>query len=518
MTDEATNTGAWSRAPGSSLGARDAVTHRRLQSNGIGMHLAEAGSGPLVVLLHGFPELWYSWRHQLPVLAAAGYHAVAPDLRGYGDSDASVADEGYAPSNLAADVVGLLDALGAEEAVLVGHDWGANIAWACAERFPQRVAALVALSVPYRPRPPMPPSEMLRQFVPGDAPVSPYPLGVTEEELAADPGRSLRRFLYALSGDAPADLVPRLFQQRAPSGRVLDSMPEPEVLPGWLGEADLEEYARAYARTGFRGPLGVYRNQDRDWHEHPEIGTAGVRQPALFIGGRRDPAVLLGSLSRWRRRCRTCAGSSCCPAVATGPSRSAPETSTTSCWTSCGASSAREGRPRPPGVHPHPRTPQAVAAGEEATPERRYPAMAAQDLTCWTQALLLDGALARAEPKTLRSRLLHVAARPHPLPCPPPHPAAASHLARGARACPRVHSAAGPAAALLTPPSNADGLPPRTGHATLPANLPRCPRGSHRSTGSPPDSSQDAAYTTRQPPQATTTTPSRKAEASLGFS
>jgi pimeloyl-ACP methyl ester carboxylesterase len=163
------------------------------------------------------------------VLAVAGYHAVAPDLRGYDGSDASAADESYAPSNLAADVGGLLDALGAEQAVLVGHD--------------------------------------------------------------ADPCRSMRRFLYALSGDAPPDLVPRLFKDQAPSGRA-----EPDELPGWLGERDLDEYARAYARTRFRGPLGVYRNQDRDWHEHPEIGTAGVPQPALFVGGRRDPAVLFGKL------------------------------------------------------------------------------------------------------------------------------------------------------------------------------------------------------------------------------
>ncbi|HZD71481.1 MAG TPA: alpha/beta hydrolase [Actinomycetes bacterium] len=296
MTDEAANSVASTRAPQNSPGAGDAVTHRRLQTNGIGMHLAEAGSGPLVVLLHGFPELWYSWRHQLPALAAAGYHAVAPDLRGYGGTDASAADEGYAPSNLAADVIGLLDALDAEQAVLVGHDWGANVAWACAELFPQRVAGLVALSVPYRPRPPAPPSEVLRRFVPRGAPASPYPLGVTEAELEADPRRSMRLFLYALSGDAPPDLVPRLFKDQAPSGRVLDSMPEPDELPGWLGDADLNEYARAYARTGFRGPLGVYRNQDRDWHEHPEIGTAGVRQPALFIGGRRDPAMLFGKL------------------------------------------------------------------------------------------------------------------------------------------------------------------------------------------------------------------------------
>jgi pimeloyl-ACP methyl ester carboxylesterase len=294
------NQGAGPAAPahaaGSSPPVGEAVRHRRLQANGIGVHVAEAGSGPLVVLLHGFPELWYSWRHQLPVLAAAGYHAVAPDLRGYGGTDASAADEGYAPSNMAADVVGLLDALGAGQAVLAGHDWGANIAWACAELFPQRVAGLVALSVPYRPRTPAPPSEVLRQFLPEGATPSPYPLGVTEAELQADARRSLRLFLYALSGDAPPGLVPRLFKQPAPPGRVLDTMPEPDALPAWLDADDLGQYAQAYARTGFRGPLGVYRNQDRDWHEHPEIGTAGVRQPALFIGGRRDPAVLFGKL------------------------------------------------------------------------------------------------------------------------------------------------------------------------------------------------------------------------------
>src|SRR5262249_13184260 len=156
------------------------------------------------------------------------------------------------------------------------------------ELFPQRVSGLVALSVPYRPRPPVPPSEILRQFLPDGAAPSLYPLGVTEAELDADARRSIRLFMYALSGAAPPDLVPRLFQQRAPSGRVLDSMPQPDTLPAWLGPEDLDRYAGAYARTGFRGPLGVYRNQDRDWHQHPEIGTAGLRQPALFIGGRRD--------------------------------------------------------------------------------------------------------------------------------------------------------------------------------------------------------------------------------------
>jgi pimeloyl-ACP methyl ester carboxylesterase len=119
-------------------------------------------------------------------------------------------------------------------------------------------------------------------------------LGVTQAELAADARRTLRRFMYALSGDAPPDFVPRLFKGRAAPGGVLDGMPEPDKLPGWLGDQDLEPYTEAYARTGFWGALGVYRNQDRDWEEHPEIGTAGVEQPALFVGGRRDPAVLFG--------------------------------------------------------------------------------------------------------------------------------------------------------------------------------------------------------------------------------
>jgi pimeloyl-ACP methyl ester carboxylesterase len=296
MANQVAHQGASPRAPHSASGSREAVRNRQVRTNGITMHVAEAGSGPPVILLHGFPELWYSWRHQLPALAAAGYHAVAPDLRGYGGTDTSPSDEGYALSNLAADVVGLLDALGVEQAVLIGHDWGANIAWACAELFPARVAGLVALSVPYRPRSPAPPSEVLRQFVADGATPSPYPLGVTEAELDADPRRSMRLFMYALSGDAPPDLVPRLFKEHAPSGRVLDSMPEPDTLPGWLDEQDLDVYAQAYARTRFRGPLGLYRNQDRDWYEHPEIGTRGVRQPALFIGGRRDPAVLFGKL------------------------------------------------------------------------------------------------------------------------------------------------------------------------------------------------------------------------------
>jgi pimeloyl-ACP methyl ester carboxylesterase len=274
------------------------ITHQRVQTNGIRMHIGEAGTGPLVVLLHGFPELWYSWRHQLPALAKAGYHAVAPDLRGYGDTDAPTEIAAYSMRNLTGDVIGLLDAAGVEKAVLVGHDWGANIAWACAELYPGRVAGIVALSVPYHPRMPSAPTRMLRQFSPDTFNFALYfqQPGVAETELEADPRRSLQLFLHALSGEAPPDLVPYLFTRKPASAGVLDGMPEPERLPAWLTEADLDFYARSFVKTGFGGALGPYRNMDRDWQEMPLVGTAGVSHPALFIGGRRDSAVLFGRL------------------------------------------------------------------------------------------------------------------------------------------------------------------------------------------------------------------------------
>ena len=274
------------------------VMHRRVRSNGINVHIAEAGQGPLVVLLHGFPELWYSWRHQLPALAEAGYHALAPDLRGYGETDAPEAVESYSMLNMTADVIGLLDAMGAEKAVIVGHDWGANIAWACAELYPQRVAAVVALSIPYKLRTPAPPTQMMKQWSRGSFSFQEYfeKPGVAEAELEADVRRSLRLFLYALSGDAPPDLVPYLFTGKPADARVLDGMPEPQALPAWLTEADLDYYTQAFERTGFRGALNRYRNIDRDWEELPGVGAAGVKQPALFIGGERDTAVLFGSL------------------------------------------------------------------------------------------------------------------------------------------------------------------------------------------------------------------------------
>jgi pimeloyl-ACP methyl ester carboxylesterase len=272
------------------------ITHRRVHANGIQLHLAEAGDGFPVVFLHGFPELWYTWRHQLAPVAAAGYRAVALDVRGYGESDAPREVERYRMLELTADVSGVLDALGAERGVLVGHDWGARIAWHFAQLHPERTAAVVALSVPFFPRAPT--VEELKRLS-GDA--FNFALyfqepGVAEAELEADVRRTLRLFMYALSGDAPPDLLDALFRRKPATAGALDGVPEPPALPPWLGEADLDAYAAAFARTGFRGALNRYRNMDRDARDLGHLAAVKVAAPALFIGGDRDSAVRYGSL------------------------------------------------------------------------------------------------------------------------------------------------------------------------------------------------------------------------------
>jgi len=277
------------------------ITHRTVESNGIKLHIAEAGQGPPVVLVHGFPELWYSWRHQLPALAEAGYHAIAPDVRGYGGSDAPQPIEAYSMRHMTADVAGLLDALGERSAVVVGHDWGAPIAWHCALLYPERFSAVVAMSVPFLPRAPMPPTQLFKQAFANSFFYMLYfqEPGVAEGELEADVRRSMRVFLYTASGDAPEGLA---LAQKPKDSTFLEGMPEPERLPAWLTEADLDVYTKEFERTGYRGGLNRYRNMDRDWEELSELGGAKVQQPALFIGGDRDPVLRFTALDAMREQ------------------------------------------------------------------------------------------------------------------------------------------------------------------------------------------------------------------------
>ena len=265
------------------------ITHRELETNGIRMHVAEQGTGPLVVLCHGFPESWYSWRHQLAALSAAGFHAVAPDMRGYGRTDAPAEIEAYTLCHLVGDMVGLVGALGETSAVIAGHDWGAPVAWHAALMRPDVFRAVIGLSVPYRPRGPVRPTTAMPRT---DDTVF-YQLyfqtpGVAEAELEQDVRATIRRLAHGGSGDAPARetiaMVPR-------QGGFLQYMTDPETLPPWLTAADVEFYAGELARTGFRGGLNWYRNIDRSWELLAPFAGARVSVPALYVAGDRDLVV-----------------------------------------------------------------------------------------------------------------------------------------------------------------------------------------------------------------------------------
>jgi pimeloyl-ACP methyl ester carboxylesterase len=264
------------------------IKQRTIKANGINMRIAEAGEGPLVLLLHGFPESWYSWRHQLPELAAAGFHAVAPDQRGYCGADKPQDIQDYDIRHLTADAAGVLDALGEQTAVVVGHDWGAIVAWNSALLHEDRFRAVCAMSVPYTGRAPMPPLQLMKAFA-GDNFF--YILyfqepGVAEAELEADVRHSMRSFMYAASGDVPEGQGE--FWQKPKDAKFLTGLPMPEKLPDWLTEEDLDYYVSQFEESGFRGPINWYRNFDRNWEITPELATAQVKQPALFIAGERD--------------------------------------------------------------------------------------------------------------------------------------------------------------------------------------------------------------------------------------
>jgi pimeloyl-ACP methyl ester carboxylesterase len=274
------------------------IRHSMVETNGIRTHMAECGNGPLVVLCHGFPESWYSWRHQLRALADAGFRAVAPDMRGYGQTDRPEPIESYTLLHLVGDMVGLLDALGAETAVIAGHDWGAPVAWNAALLRPDRFRAVIGLSVPLRPRSPVRPTTAMPQTA--DAVFYQLyfqPPGVAEAELDADPRGFVRGMLFGASGDATR---PQGDMATVPRARGMQTWAaaDPPTLPGWIAEPDIDFYAGEFARTGFRGGLNWYRNIDRNWELLAPFAGVQVRVPALYIAGDRDLVVGFKGMDR----------------------------------------------------------------------------------------------------------------------------------------------------------------------------------------------------------------------------
>lgn len=266
------------------------IVQRSIRSNGIQMHLAEAGEGPAVILCHGFPESWYSWRHQLVALANAGYRAIAPHMRGYGLTDKPEAIDQYTMFHLTGDMVGVLDALELKQAAIVGHDWGAPVAWHCALFRPDRFPAVVGLSVPFRPRAPARPTTVMPRT--DDAVF--YQLhfqepGVAEADFEKDIRATIRGALFSLSGDAKPDAAGGLgMVPLKGGGGGLGHTATPEVLPGWLTEADVDTYAAEFRKSGFRGGLNWYRNIDRNWELLAPWTGAKVDVPALYVAGDRD--------------------------------------------------------------------------------------------------------------------------------------------------------------------------------------------------------------------------------------
>ncbi|GAB2695963.1 alpha/beta hydrolase [Nocardia thraciensis] len=262
-------------------------THRFVETGEARMHVAEQGEGYPVVFCHGFPHGWFVWHRQLSAVAAAGYRAIAPDLRGYGRTESPEGVEAHTNRAVIGDLLGLLDDIGAERAVFAGLDFGAQLVWELALRAPERVAAVFVLNNPFAPRPPKPPSAFwtkaaVRHFLHLSYFQTP---GVADAELAARPREFLERVYYSLSGD-----YHYLDTWKNPPGLgYLDVLPDAPPLPwSWLSESELDTLATEFERTGFTGGLTWYRALDRNWELTADLPTE-VPVPVHFLYGENDP-------------------------------------------------------------------------------------------------------------------------------------------------------------------------------------------------------------------------------------
>jgi pimeloyl-ACP methyl ester carboxylesterase len=262
------------------------VTLKTTKANNIGMRYAEIGSGPLVLFCHGWPESWYSWRHQLTAVSAAGFRCVAPDMRGYGGTEAPEPIDQYTLYHLVGDMAELVKALGETRAIIVGHDWGAPVAWHAALWRPDLFPAVCAMSVPYAPPGYVDVLSALEKLGINDFYLQYFQKpGVPEAELQQDIRGALRRIYFTAGGELTEK--GKGFA-RLTGGTLLANTVDPPTLPPWLSEADLDYYAREFSRTGFRGGLNWYRNLRRNWELGGPWRGQPIRQPSLFIAGSRD--------------------------------------------------------------------------------------------------------------------------------------------------------------------------------------------------------------------------------------
>ncbi len=269
----------------------------------IRMGIIEAGQGPIILLCHGFPETKYAWRHQIEALARAGYRAVATDMRGYGKTESPERPDQYTAFHAVGDLVALLDALGERQAVVVGHDWGATIAWQAALMRPDRFRAVVALSVPMMGQPPVPPSRIFPQ----DDRNLFYTLyfqdpNGAEAEFGRDVALTLRKLIFAASGEAgfrlPGDSTPNPFGMVSRSTGLLKNLPEPAALPDWLPALDFDRLVQDFEASGFRGGLNYYRNLDRNWELQHAVAGLPITIPALFMIGERDTGLSIPGMNQ----------------------------------------------------------------------------------------------------------------------------------------------------------------------------------------------------------------------------
>ena len=270
----------------------DGVTFRFVESNGIRMRIAESGdSGPLILFAHGWPESWYNWRHQMTFFSNAGYRVVAPDMRGYGESDKPDNIDDYDIYHLADDMVGILDALGEEKAIMVGHDWGSIVAWHSVLIHPERFSALVAMSVPYGGRPPQSPMVGWQNTFKDNFYYILYHNesdGAAEAEYDSDPMGLISR-LY-LSPDSARE-APEITDPSRSAGGFIGRLGAPQSLPDWLSQADLNYVVGQFERSGFRGGVNYYRNFGRNWDITEGLSNTRVNVPTLFIAGEKDVVI-----------------------------------------------------------------------------------------------------------------------------------------------------------------------------------------------------------------------------------